>query len=353
MKARWAKIAAVLAVASMTVAACGGGDDDGAADNVLVQAPTENTVAPATTVAPTTTAAPVTTAAALPTDPLELLTYAFESSAERSVRGEMQSDFGGFAEIALSFEVDPDANMALTMSVDDPVGGGIALEILMVDGATFVRFAVPEELQGQTLGAPPDGWFTLDAEAAAGMGILCPAPLPGVAPRAGACPAPNDNAHLIEFVTDVETIGSEQIDGEPMTHLRYTLDAVALAASQGAASDGTGADGGSESPLFPAEMFGDGLATDIWIDGDGLTRRVSLDLGSMFGDLAEGFGADTEDIPEFAIVIDFFDYDADITIIAPPADEIVGDFGDMMGPGPGEGPGFDQGSGTAPDYDDS
>ena len=347
MKARWAKIAAVVAAASLTVAACGGGDDDGAADNVLAQAPTENTVAPATTVAPTTTAAPVTTAAALPTDPLELLTYAFESSAGRSVRGEMQSDFGGFAAIALSFEVDADANMVMTMSVDDPAAGGLAFEILMVDGATYIRFALSEEMRGLAGAAVPEGWFTLESEAAASMGILCPSPLPGATPSAGACPAPNDNTYLIEFLTDVETIGSEQIDGEPMTLIRYTLDAAALAESQGAASQGTGSDGSGGSDPFPAEMFGDGLVTDIWIDGEGLTRRVSLDLGSMFGDLAEGFGADAEDVPEFAIVIDFFDYDADITIEAPPADEIVGDFGDVMGLG------FDEGSDTAPGYGDS
>ncbi|WP_420443016.1 hypothetical protein [Candidatus Poriferisodalis sp.] len=351
MKARWATTAAVVAAASLTVAACGSSIEVEAVDEVVTE-----TSADATAAAPTTAAAPATTAvvaAELPTDPLELLTYAFESSAGRSVRGEMLSDFGGFAAITLSFEVDPDANMAMTMSVDDPAAGGLAFEILMVEGATYVRFAVPEELQGLAFGAPPDGWFTLDAEAAASMGILCPSPLPGDAPRAGGCPAPNDNAHLIEFVTDAETFGSEQIDGEPMTHIRYTLDAAALAASQGAESQGTGPDGGDGSALFPAEMFGDGLATDVWIDGEGLTRRVSLDLGSMFGDLAEDFGADAEDVPGFAIMIDFFDYDADITITAPPSDEIVGDFSDVMGSGPGEGPGFDQGSGTAPDYDDS
>ncbi len=332
MKARWAKVAAALAALALVATACGGGGGE-----VATQATTQEISAPATTAAPTT--APPTTAAALPTDPLELLTHAFESSAGRSVRGEMQSDFGGMAAIALSFEVDPDANMAMTMSVDDPAAGGLAFEILMIDGTNYIRFVIPEQMQGLTLGAPPEGWFTLDATAAAGMGILCPSPLPGVAPRAGACPAPNENSHLIEFVTDVETIGSEDIDGEPMTVLRYTLDAVALAESQG-----TGPDISDGSAPFAAEMFGDGLATDIWIDGDGLTRRVSLDLGSMFGDLAAGFGADAEDIPEFAIVIDFFDYDADITITAPPADEIVGDFGDMMGLG------FDEGSGTAPGY---
>ncbi len=345
VKARWAKIAAVVAAASMTVAACGGTTETSVVEEVDARDAGSDTVAPSTT----TAATPSTTAVVapdLPTDPLELLTHAFESSAGRSVRGEMQSDFGGIAAIALSFEVDPDANMAMTMSVDDPAAGGVAFEILMVDGVTYIRFAIPEQMQGLA-GAPPEGWFTLESEAAASMGILCPSPLPGIAPRAGACPAPNDNSHLTEFVTDVQTVGSEQIDGEPMTIIRYTLDAVALAESQGAASQGTGPDGNGGSAQFPAEMFGDGLATDVWIDGDGLTRRISLDLGSMFGDLAEGFGADAEDIPEFAIVIDFYDYDADITIEAPPADEIAGDFGDLMGLGFDGGGG---GGGAGPDY---
>ncbi len=341
MKARWARLAAALAALTLVAAACGGGADGDGAGDVATQATTPQTSAPATTVAPVTTA-PLTTAAALPTDPLELLTHALESSAGRSVRGEMQSDLGGMAAIALSFEVDLDADMAMTMSVDDPAAGGLGFEILMVDGATYIRFALPEEMQGLAGAALPEGWFTLEATAAASMGIPCPSPLPGLAPRAGACPAPNDNAHLIEFVTDVETIGSEDIDGEPMTVLRYILDTVALAESQG-----TGPDTSDGSAPFPAEMFGDGLATDIWIDGEGLTRRISLDLGSMFGDLAEGFGADAEDVPEFAIVIDYFGYDADITIEAPPADEIVGDFGDLMGLG------FDEGSGTAPGFGDT
>ena len=46
-------------------------------------------------------------------------------------------------------------------------------------------------------------------------------------------------------------------------------------------------------------------------------------------------------------MIDYFGYDADITIEAPPADEIVGDFGDLMGLG------FDEGSGTAPGFGDT
>ena len=70
-----------------------------------------------------------------------------------------------------------------------------------------------------------------------------------------------------------------------------------------------------------------------WIDDSDLVRRLSIDFGSLFGAMGEAFGDDADDLPAdmpgLLQVIDFYDYDADISIEAPPADQIMGDLSDL------------------------
>ncbi len=343
MKAREARLAAGLTALAVVAAACGGGVGDAAADEVATEATVVVTEAPAATAAPTT-AAPATTAAAAPADAMELLVNSFESSAGRSVRGDVQMDMGVLPAVAMHFEGDGSQNFSMTMSFDEMMGSGgpagFGFEIRFVEGLQYVQFVVPEELRSLVGDELPEGWFVLDAASAAEMGIVCPSALPGETPDDGACRLPNDNTNLIEFVTSAEIIGPELIDGLPTTHVRYTLDIAAMA--EGVIAESEGMD---DLLPFGTDFFSGEYTYDAWIDREGLTRRMSVDPGSLIEDVIAGLDeAETEGHEEeiaglldFSQVINYYDYDADITIEAPTADEIVGDFGDMMGTEPSVG----------------
>ncbi len=349
VKARLARLAAALAAVALVVAACGDGASDGDGGDAATQA----TSAPATTAAPPTSAAPTTappatTAAAseLPTDAMGLLIAAIENSAVPSVRGEMRLDMAEMASVAVQFETDGNQNHSITMQFAEmmgPDGEGLGIEIRFVDGDQYVQFVVPEGMQGLVGDAMPEGWFTLDPEAAAGMGIVCPSPVPGGTSMSGVCQLPNDNTFLIEHVTDAEIVGQDDLDGLAVSHVQFRVDAAALAAATVATFDGD--DGTAGGIPFGGDFGPEELIFDVWIDGDGLIRRLSLDLGAVMEQLmgdadeteSDGFGDAFASLFDVTNVINYYDYGADITIEAPPADEIVGDFGDMMGAGMGAG----------------
>ncbi len=340
MKARKARLAAAVAAVALVAAACSSAGDGDGGD---AAAPATTAAAP-TSAAPTTTAPPATTAAAseLPTDAMGLLIAAIENSAVPSVRGEMRLSMAEMASVAVQFATDGNQNRSITMhfaEMTGPDGEGPGIEIRFVGGDQYVQFVVPEGMQGLVGDAMPAGWFTLDPETAARVGIVCPSPMPGGAPTGGVCQLPNDNTFMIEHVTGAEIVGQDDLDGLAVSHVRFTVDAAALVAQTIATLGGGDGAGG----LLPfGDDFGpDEFVFDTWIDGDGLIRRLSLDLGAAMEELRGG--ADETESDDFADafaslfditnVIDYYDYGADITIEAPPADEIVGDFGDMMGAG--------------------
>ena len=259
----------------------------------------------------------------------------------------MHLDMGGFVSASAQFESDNDQNMSMVMNLewasyaDMP---GFGFEMRLVDDVAYMRYILSEEMQDLAGDVLPEGWLTLDSDFAAAAGIICASPLPGITADDGLCRAPNDNLWMIEHVTDAEVIGGEVIDGVSMTHVRLTLD-------YGAAMDpyvDEPQDGNALTPYL-GFMHIDEVAVDMWIDDDGLTRRMSMDLGSMMQDAVDGLvddldeadiegdGSDLDEFLDLVVsntsnVTEYFDYDADITIEAPPEDEIVGDFGDLMGP---------------------
>lgn len=325
MKTYVSRPAAALAALALVLTACSSAVEDEAVEGVETQPPTEDTAVPATTASPTTT----TQAEAAPLDAMELLTAAFESSAGRSVRGELSMNMGGPGGPSLQFESDGTQDVLMFVSFDEMTGQdseGFGMEILSVDSLLFARYQVPEEIRGLVGDELPEGWLTFDAATAGVMGITCVSAVPGATLGDDACLPPNDNTHMLEFMTSAEIIGPEDIDGEPTTHIRVGLDLVAMFS---ALSSESGGDDGSGAVF--GDVFGDEFFVDAWIDADGLTRRTSVDLAAMFGDLAEGFGANDSDVPSIAAVMDYYEYDADVVIEAPPAGEIVGDLSDFPG----------------------
>lgn len=352
VKARKARFAAALAAAALAAVACGGAGEGNEAD-VVTQATSAPMTAPAppTSAAPATAVPPVTTAAAsgLPTDAMELLHASTEASMGRSVRGVMSLSLpgpdGDAAPLTARFEADADGDVAVFINLDevseaesgapeDAPASSIEMEYRFVDGLGYARLVVPPESRDRA-GAdlPPDGWFTLGPETADAIGLLCPSSIMAQAVAGEECPPPPDLSALFAAAAGAEIVGEEELDGTATTRIDVAVDLAVLA--EAASSTGMIDDDGL-SGLLLSGFFPDDLIVSFWVDEDALMRRVSIDLGSMLRGLLGAFAQGTDELademPQLGQVVDFHDYDTEITIEAPPADEIIGDFGDLGDP---------------------
>lgn len=355
------------AAALLAVTACaGGGSVDQEVSTQGGEVISEQTPVPATTAFTTVTTAPAAAGDALEAgtaEAIDLLARSLEASNGRPVRGHTSMDamgMAGFGAASLSFEVDGDADVSTTLSIGEMIEGatgvdadGFGVEIRIVGGSVYVTYTVPENLRDLLGGQVPEGWFTVDAASADNLSTLCASPVPGGILQRGFCQAPNDNAFLLDYVTTAGITGRDSLDGVPTTVVDFAVDFVAMTESfMAEAEEAFGEDGSDDweddwddEDVFGAEdLFGtDGeyplLAMTAWIDDSDLVRRLSVDFGSLLllGAMADAFGEDAEDLPGdmpedmpgFVQVIDFYDYDADISIEAPPADQIVGDLSDL------------------------
>lgn len=350
VKARKARFAAALAAAALATAACGGAGEGDEAD-VVAQATSAPMTAPAplTSTTPAAAALPATTAAVseLPTDAMELLYASTEASLGRSVRGAMSlslpSPEGNAAPLMARFEADADGDVAVFINLEevseadpgapeDAPASGVEMEYRFVDGLGYARLVVPPESRDRA-GAdlPPDGWFTLGSETADAIGLLCPSSIVAQAVAGEECPPPTDLSALFAAAAGAEIVGEEELDGTAATRIDVALDLAVLA--EAASSIGMIDDGDGLSGLLLSGFFPDDLIVSFWVDENALMRRVSIDLGSMLRGLLGAFAQGTDELagemPQLGQVVDFHDYDTEITIEAPPADEIIGDFGDL------------------------
>jgi hypothetical protein len=109
----------------------------------------------------------------------------------------------------------------------------------------------------------------------------------------------------------VETVGTVELHGVETTHYRATVDAADLArnsASKTGAVDGIldGITSNTEAKDVPL---------DVWIDGDGLVRKVSLDVAAP--------QAGSSDDGEASLAFEMWDYGKDVVIDLPPASQVV------------------------------
>ena len=66
------------------------------------------------------------------------------------------------------------------------------------------------------------------------------------------------------------------------------------------------------------------MPVDVWIDGDGLPRRMTVDMGATFGSASAGEDAGA------TMTIELFDYGQPVDIEIPSADEVT-PFSEVMG----------------------
>ena len=197
------------------------------------------------------------------------------------------------------------SEIAAQTGEDLPPGFDGTMEMIMAGTSFYLRMPFLDEMIGE------EGiWVGMSLE---DLGIA------GDSLGLGA--GTNNPTSVVEMLRgssgDVEELGTEEIRGVETTGFRAEID-IAQALEEMPDDVRSTVEGqlGDVSGTFPVE---------VWIDGDGLPRRVSMDMSELMGQMVEGGSV--------AAVMDFFDYGADIEIEEPdaskvkPFEELFGDLG--------------------------
>ena len=345
----------LIAALALMAASCGDGGD-AAQQQPEAEAPVTTAAEPDGSVEAGDAATP-STAAAEPADPDDaapaddgedvvpadaeaLLASATTALDRRSVRGEATIELAPGFEFSTSFESDAEGDLAATVELppgmDPEFPGGAEVEMRYVDGVVHVRPPVTAETLA-ALGVD-EAWYIVepvgDPMAAAMQsagGVMCIFPQAIDEPYED-CDPLSDTGTFLEAARDAEVVGREEVRGVEATRVRFLVSLMDLAggalgmepddeASDGGAFDDTASDPFAEGLEQIFGFLEADLEVEVWIDDDNLIRRLAFDLASMFAALAgDDAGAA---MPSSPITLEFYDYDADIGVDAPPPEAIV------------------------------
>ena len=371
------RIAGALAVVALLAAACGDNEDEVATpDESQGQAETTTTAASgsddssegdgidASDVVSTTTAVASDgrgDADAVPVDAEALLASATTALDGRSVRGEATIELAPEFELSTSFESDAEGDLAATVELppgmDPEFPGAAESQMRYVDSVVYVRPPVTAETLA-ALGVD-EAWYIAepigDPMAAAMQsagGVMCIFPQAINEPYED-CDPLSDTGTFLEAAREPEVVGRAAVRGAEATGVRFLVSLMDLAGGalgmepDDGASDGGAFDDTASDPFAEGleQIFGfleADLEVEVWIDDDYLIRRLAFDLASVFAGLAgDDAGAA---MPSSPITLEFYDYDADIGVDAPPPEAIVAE-GLLVGS-------YGGGGGGAEPYDD-
>ncbi len=174
----------------------------------------------------------------------------------------------------------------MTMTMEgDGLPQAVEVEIIIVDEYAYMK--MPPEL------APGGGWFRTEVASSAG---------------AGANQLGQDPSQYLDFLRgasegEIEELGTEEIDGVSTTHYEAELQIDKILEQ---APDQEAADELKEQlDAFGGEI--DAIPADVWIDDDGLPRRMKMTMSVEAG----GQTADVD------ITVDLFDYGLEVDVKPP------------------------------------
>ena len=263
---RWAALLSAGAL-SLSLTACGGGDDDAPASPSPTTAPAVTDEA--TTDAGETTDSEATTDAAAPTT--EETT---EESTEAAAEGEIPvADF-----IAMLKEPGEEKLSSYEMTMDLKAGG----EAMEMSGKVDLSGDSPAMAMDMEIpGAGPmtmimaDGRMFMSMAGVTEDGKFMEVPKEQLGEAATAL----DDVDLASQYEDWEKsakrvvlVGEEDVDGTTMRHYEVVLDGQA-------AIDAAGVTGDDEAAVSAA--IGDEFVYDVWLDDDNLMRRIVMEIEGM------------------------------------------------------------------------
>jgi hypothetical protein len=287
---RFRRTAAVAIVSLTTLAACGGGGGEASKS----AAP-----APSTT---STTAAPT---------PLDLVLASSDKVANIStMRFAMTfgTPDGSLTADGVMDVKGPRMSMTMDMASMLPAAArqaGTKVSMVLTDQAMYMQYPGIAAANGGK------GWLRVDL---ASLGENNPlAPMIEQMRDAD----PSQNVAFLEGAQDVTTVGVEDVRGVPTTHYTFTIDLQKASAavpenfrkflSEALAELG--------SPLLPG---------DVWLDADGLPRRMSYEMS-----MTPKAGAAPMKV---RVGMEMFDFGQPVSITPPPDNDVV-DAGSLFGAG--------------------
>ncbi len=189
--------------------------------------------------------------------------------------------------IAARMVYDAEGRARAVLRMPPSVKGGMRMD-MVADGAVMY-------MSSPKFGTLPGGakWMKLDLEAAEGLEV--PAPTSD----------PTDELARLEASEDVQKLGTEDVRGEPMTHYRGTIGVSdTLQRLREAGEDGNAA---------IVEKYGVPIHFEVWIDAEGLVRRMRIVNLQPHG---EGGETSTD------MTMDFYDFGAEPKIEVPDSSEV-------------------------------
>ncbi len=186
-----------------------------------------------------------------------------------------------------------------------PEGLDGAMELVAEGDTFYMRAPMFSVLTGDA------GWLSLSPE---DLGVSADAFGPGV----GAY----DPSKMLESLRGVtgepEAVGTEEVRGVDTTHYRASMDLEqALAAAPADQREAL-----EQQLRMLGDMSDADFPVDVWVDADGLPRRMQMDMGALLAGLGED--------GSMRMTMEFFDYGEPVSIEIPSPDE-VSSFKDAMG----------------------
>jgi hypothetical protein len=224
---------------------------------------------------------------------------------------------GGYSGDRMSMEMDLGsalAGLAEGSGESIPAGLDEPMQIVVDGGTAYVRIPMLQALTGGT------GWVSATPEELGAAG--------GSLGLSGGTTDPSQLLEVLRGVADdVEEAGQDEVRGVPTTRYRATVDvATAIERAPAAQRDELAAalqELGADAEAIPVE---------VWVDGDGLARRLVMDFGQLVAQAMGGTGTAT-------MTLELFDYGEDVDIQVPrasettPLREAFGAFGGLEGKG--------------------
>ena len=280
---------------------------------------------------------------AVPVDAETLLASATTAFDGRSVRGEAAIEVAPGIEFSTSFESDTDGDLAalveLPPGMDPEFPGGADAEKRYVGRAVYVRPAATAETLAE-LGVD-EAWYAAEPAVADDLvaeisgsagGVMCIFPQMVDQPFEN-CDPLGETSTFLQAGSEAEIVGREDVRGVETTRVRFLVslldlagEALGMEPDDGETSEAGAFDDTVSDPFAEGldQIFGfldADLEVEVWIDDESLIRRLVFDLASLFAGIV-GPEASSE-LPSSPVTIEFYDFDADISVDAPPPEVIV------------------------------
>jgi len=180
---------------------------------------------------------------------------------------------------------------------------------IVVDGTTtYLKVPMLAALTGT------DGWLSVSAE---DMGVAGDTLGLGVGPS-------GNPAQLVESLRgvsdEIEELGSAEVRGVDTTRYRVLVDLEKAAAELPA----------DAREAYEQQVAGLGATTlplEVWVGDDGLVYRMAMDFADLVGQVE---GDELEGLESGSMVLELFDYGADVEVEVPDPSEVT-PFSEVMG----------------------